>query len=55
MFSELAVLLVSAILINNFVLVQFLGLCPFMGVSNKLETAIGMSAATPLFLPLPPW
>jgi electron transport complex protein RnfA len=52
MFSELAVLLVSAILINNFVLVQFLGLCPFMGVSNKLETAIGMSAATTFVLTL---
>ena len=32
-------------LLANFVLVQFLGLCPFMGVSNKLDTAIGMSAA----------
>ncbi|MCJ8271330.1 MAG: electron transport complex subunit RsxA [Psychrosphaera sp.] len=41
-------LLVSTIQVNNFVLVKFLGLCPFMGVSGKLETAIGMSLATPL-------
>lgn len=50
MLSEFAVLLLGAILVNNFVLVQFLGLCPFMGVSNKLETAIGMSAATTFVL-----
>ena len=52
MLSEFAVLLIGAILINNFVLVQFLGLCPFMGVSNKLETAMGMSAATTFVLTL---
>lgn len=46
MLQELGFLFVSAVLVNNFVLVQFLGLCPFMGVSGKLETAIGMSAAT---------
>ncbi len=45
-------LLIGAILVNNFVLVQFLGLCPFMGVSNKLETAIGMAAATIFVLTL---
>ncbi len=50
--SEYILLLFSAILVNNFVLVQFLGLCPFMGVSNKLETAIGMSAATTFVLTL---
>ena len=44
--TDYLLILVSTILVNNFVLVQFLGLCPFMGVSNKLETAIGMSAAT---------
>ncbi|NLC99594.1 MAG: electron transport complex subunit RsxA, partial [Gammaproteobacteria bacterium] len=33
--SELLLIVVSAILVNNFVLVQFLGLCPFMGVSKK--------------------
>ena len=50
--QEFAVILVSSILINNYVLVQFLGLCPFMGVSNKLETAMGMSAATTFVLTL---
>ena len=39
-------------LANNFVLVRFLGLCPFMGVSNKLEGAIGMSVATAFVLTL---
>jgi electron transport complex protein RnfA len=38
-------IIVSAILINNFVLVKFLGICPFLGVSRKVETAIGMGAA----------
>lgn len=50
--TEYMVLLIGAILVNNFVLVQFLGLCPFMGVSNKLETAIGMSSATTFVLTL---
>lgn len=50
--NEFLLILVSTILVNNFVLVQFLGLCPFMGVSNKLETAIGMSAATTFVLTL---
>lgn len=49
---EFLVVLVSTILVNNFVLVQFLGLCPFMGVSNKLETAMGMSLATTFVLTL---
>ena len=49
---NLGVILLSTILVNNFVLVQFLGLCPFMGVSNKLETAIGMSGATTFVLTL---
>lgn len=52
MIADYSVLLIGAILVNNFVLVQFLGLCPFMGVSNKLETAIGMSAATTFVLTL---
>ncbi|MBN1142346.1 MAG: electron transport complex subunit RsxA [Deltaproteobacteria bacterium] len=39
------IILVSAILVNNFVLARFLGLCPFMGVSKKIDTAIGMGAA----------
>lgn len=49
---EFLVILISTILINNFVLVQFLGLCPFMGVSNKLESAMGMALATTFVLSL---
>ena len=52
MIADYSILLVGAILVNNFVLVQFLGLCPFMGVSNKLETAMGMSIATTFVLTL---
>lgn len=52
MLADYSVLLISAILVNNFVLVQFLGLCPFMGVSNKLDGAVGMSAATTFVLTL---
>jgi len=50
--TEYLLLLVSTVLVNNFVLVKFLGLCPFMGVSGKLETAIGMSLATTFVLTL---
>ncbi|WP_404377654.1 electron transport complex subunit RsxA [Vreelandella aquamarina] len=50
--NELFVILISTALVNNFVLVQFLGLCPFMGVSNKLESAMGMSLATTFVLTL---
>ncbi|MBF8224268.1 MULTISPECIES: electron transport complex subunit RsxA [Halomonadaceae] len=50
--SDFLLILVSTALVNNFVLVQFLGLCPFMGVSNKLESAIGMAAATTFVLTL---
>ena len=49
---EYFLILVSTVLANNFVLVRFLGLCPFMGVSNKLEGAIGMSVATMFVLTL---
>ena len=52
MLTEFILLLISTVLVNNFVLVQFLGLCPFMGVSGKLETAIGMSMATTFVLTL---
>jgi electron transport complex protein RnfA len=48
--AEYALILVSTILVNNFVLVKFLGLCPFMGVSRKLETAMGMGLATTFVL-----
>ena len=49
---EYALILVSTVLVNNFVLVKFLGLCPFMGVSRKLETATGMALATTFVLTL---
>ncbi len=50
--KEYALILVSTVLVNNFVLVKFLGLCPFMGVSRKLETAMGMALATTFVLTL---
>ncbi|MBT9176213.1 MAG: Electron transport complex subunit RsxA [Firmicutes bacterium] len=43
--NQIAVIFFSAILINNFVLIRFLGICPFLGISQKIETAIGMSLA----------
>ncbi|MCG8428357.1 MAG: electron transport complex subunit RsxA [Chromatiales bacterium] len=50
--KEYALIIISTVLVNNFVLVKFLGLCPFMGVSKKLETAIGMGMATTFVLTL---
>jgi electron transport complex protein RnfA len=50
--AEYALILISTILVNNIVLVKFLGLCPFMGVSRKLETAMGMGFATTFVLTL---
>ncbi|MEQ6342194.1 MAG: electron transport complex subunit RsxA [Gammaproteobacteria bacterium] len=50
--TEYLLILVSTVLVNNFVLVKFLGLCPFMGVSKKLETATGMGLATTFVLTL---
>ena len=50
--SDYFLLFVGTVLVNNFVLVKFLGLCPFMGVSNKIETAVGMSFATTFVLTL---
>lgn len=43
--KEMIIIVLSAILVENFVLVKFLGICPFLGVSKKLSTAIGMSGA----------
>lgn len=43
-------ILLGTALVNNVVLVKFLGLCPFMGVSNKLDTAVGMGFATTFVL-----
>ncbi|MCE2029669.1 electron transport complex subunit RsxA [Sessilibacter corallicola] len=45
-------LLIGTVLVNNVVLVRFLGLCPFMGVSGKLSTSVGMSAATTFVMTL---
>ncbi len=50
--TELIVILIGTVLVNNFVLVRFLGLCPFMGVSRNLEAATGMSLATAFVLTL---
>ena len=44
--TDLLLLLLSTALVNNVVLVKFLGLCPFMGVSKKVDTAFGMGLAT---------
>jgi electron transport complex protein RnfA len=43
--KEFFAILIGAILVNNFVLSKFLGICPFLGVSKKLDSAIGMSVA----------
>ena len=50
--SEIALIFLATVLVNNFVLARFLGLCPFMGVSRKLETALGMGLATTFVLTL---
>ena len=50
--AEYFLLFVGTVFVNNFILVKFLGLCPFMGVSKKLETAIGMGLATTFVLTL---
>lgn len=50
--TDYLLLLISTVLVNNFVLVKFLGLCPFMGVSRKLEPAAGMGLATAFVLTL---
>ena len=49
---EYLLLIVSAIFVNNVVLSQFLGICPFMGVSNKVSTAMGMGAAVTFVMTL---
>lgn len=49
---EYLMLLIGTVLVNNVVLVRFLGLCPFLGVSSKLSTAVGMSAATTFVMTL---
>jgi electron transport complex protein RnfA len=48
--SEYLFILLGTALVNNVILVRFLGLCPFMGVSNKLDSALGMGLATTFVL-----
>lgn len=43
--TNLIIILLSAVFINNYVLAKFLGICPFLGVSKKLNSAVGMSVA----------
>ncbi|HPQ94562.1 MAG: electron transport complex subunit RsxA [Thiothrix sp.] len=50
--TDYLLIIVGTVWVNNFVLSQFLGLCPFMGVSRRLETAIGMGLATTFVLTL---
>ena len=50
--TQLFVILVATVLVNNFVLTRFLGLCPFLGVSRNIEAAAGMSLATAFVLTL---
>ena len=45
MLVKLAAIFFSMILVNNYVLVKFYGICPFLGVSKKLDSAVGMSGA----------
>ncbi len=49
---EYILIFISAIFVNNIVLSQFLGICPFLGVSKKIDTALGMSAAVAFVLTL---
>lgn len=50
--AELAFILIGALLVNNFVLAQFLGLCPFIGASGQYDTALAMGLATTFVLTL---
>lgn len=50
--SDIFLILIATVFVNNFVLTRFLGLCPFMGVSRNLEAAMGMSLATAFVLTL---
>ncbi len=45
MLVKLAAIFFSMILVNNYVLVKFYGICPFLGVSKKLDSSVGMSGA----------
>lgn len=49
---EYILIIISAVFVNNIVLAQFLGICPFLGVSNKVSTSVGMSGAVLFVLTL---
>jgi len=49
---EYIIIIISAVLVNNIVLVQFLGICPFLGVSKSTSTAIGMAGAVAFVMTL---
>jgi Na+-translocating ferredoxin:NAD+ oxidoreductase subunit A len=50
MLQHYILIIISTVLVNNIVLIKILGLCPFMGVSKKLEASIGMALATTFVL-----
>ncbi|HHU79207.1 MAG TPA: electron transport complex subunit RsxA [Clostridiales bacterium] len=50
--GKIFIILLSSILINNFILSRFLGICPFLGVSQKISTAVGMGAAVTFVMAL---
>ena len=50
--NELLLILIGSVLVNNFVMSQFLGICPFLGVSKKTETALGMGMAVTFVMAL---
>lgn len=50
--ADYLIIIISTVLVNNFVLVKFLGLCPFMGVSKKTDAALGMGLATTFVMTL---
>ena len=52
MIKEIAFIIVSVVFVNNFVLAKFLGLCPFLGVSQKTSSAVGMGAAVTFVMTL---
>ena len=52
MLRDLAVIFISAVLVNNFVLTYFLGICPFLGVSGQMESAWGMGMAVTFVMTL---
>ena len=51
-FTRIILLFVSTVLVNNFVLIRFLGICPFLGISKQVETAFSMGLATTFVMTL---